>query len=1803
LSEPKSYRISPETYRLLAENRDFYKSLRELQDKKETPLRPQAKGADARAESKLRDNGDVEVSLILPIDDNGDPSDGRLYVKDTFVFDPSESVLKSYQRSFENNLKGGEEWKGWLEKYQALAKQEHRPITNPEVQVFAQRVARSYSRPITDSAANTLPEIKAAFTEEGRILATTNQQVLDLDAGLQLKIKDTLNYYSLTKRDGKLEVTLQLSVDDDKDAADGRILLRDKFILNGETLAFERLERQWSLAPESTEAPRFTDALASLQAKPDPAPEAAEAFITKLLPALLPKGPSDLSPALSLMGAPIKIPYGSRQSFAKGGDPAALQSAAKFSLETMQVVAQEQLAQRIDEGRGWASFGNKIDPAAERGAIDSLFKKAAALSAEQPGADPFALLRGLSLDSEGQRLRDRMLGDKVMVELNDLAKEPDPALRSASLAAFARQRLLTESGLGQSAATIAEALKNDPPTRRTAEDILAILEGKGNFGQKVGYILPRFSQEVSKPSMLLGMAAAPFLGTAFELGGLKLGLQLAKGGQLGWKARGLATLAGMSGEALAFTGIHKTIDSLNHDPSKVWENTGGEILSSILLFGAMRTAHLGSGFATARMAEGRLGSLFGKRLGEAGYSGFGITPFGRILEGRFAAAAGAGIPTLTTTGRFASGLLNHGSGILGMQLSGSASRSLGLTPGNGQSFGANFFDATVGYGQAMVGFNLANAATHGKLQPAVSEFKLRVAGMPSGNIERAEAGRPANPEAAPVEGDPERTLVDPPREADPQGAQDPAAPVPSAVEPEVQGGRIREADFASLEGAFRAAGWSPGMQAELSTFVRENFSNDPLHHYAVFGSTQYSEAQILEGLPALLFRLSEAGFDVEDQLRYIQSSREIGSDLGEFLLQSPAMIGVLRANGLDAGQIDSVVANLREDSIRSYQQFRHAVDNHHCVVWRPGMASEFPKIISGLGKLVESGFSARQKTDFLLKSRLSYRAMENFSQALPMVKDWMATEGWSADHALQYLINYSLSFERSRFDAAAVRLQLARHGFGPDFQAEILANLSQFKEYKPQDREIHNLGTLLDFLASRGWSARDSFQVLNSLAKEGGDKTFLQLPSLQWLIQTLEQQWPAPEVKDLVFAFTEHPGSTPDALFYEIGALIPGLESQGWERPAISHFLKQMAEKANGDFHLALEIFKKISQDSPRQEQQKVAGDFLAILSHCNPYNRHQVMSLFQKWGRLFQALGPAFFPSHLELYATVMERWPRIGYSALSNLMEATDAGTISPDLMLHKTWILNFIEKTHAFNPVHYRIYLTEGDRFLEQMSGYAGRILAEDFGVDEVQNLIAHYDRVLEPSSAQRRRPRAAWQHEHDNVSEGERLLLGLIQRVSPASGVSFARDGEMMRLLRQVIAAGDLRSHVPEAWRGKVVSFEMNRGGMDLKPGERLDPEGKIKGLLGQFRLQSGEQEPSHDALTEAMIAYLASGRNPTERQRLRSILFKRAAASEELRGKLQNITELDFTSLTVLQEIFTDADNLPKFLKEAFEHVPRGRGLVTQLGAAISFVGDGDGVVKQIKKLAQNQNIPAERRKEILTNLLKVYKPEGIEEKILSRPDLPQEIKDEIESVIGERPDLTPREIIEEVLQEPRQLIEAEKNKYQYQNQGVQKIGLRAVKGPAFGLHGFLSGVCVAPDIDLWKNPNFKLLAITDENETQALGYIHVYETVIGNKRYLTLPGINPSAEYVGAFSRKQASVLFQKLMAGVKDFAQAGGYDGVYIPKDTVIHSNRGYIQDAIQRAVYPTKAIPTVHWNKLPRPYPFSQVFVVWEKGNPQQP
>ncbi|HEX5034576.1 MAG TPA: hypothetical protein VFW62_08860, partial [bacterium] len=290
-----------------------------------------------------------------------------------------------------------------------------------------------------------------------------------------------------------------------------------------------------------------------------------------------------------------------------------------------------------------------------------------------------------------------------------------------------------------------------------AGKLLDLANGKANFGDKLEMTLGHFQHEVTKPSMLVGMMAAPFAGAAFEAGalrGFKRLYDAQKIQSIGRAAKIGSSIWGSFGESVAFTAMHRGFERLSHGSDRTWNGAGEEIKSSMLMFVGMRAVHAGTGWASSRAAEGKFNFKvrereirFGGREGTAAHGPnlFQPTPTGRLLMGNpWVPEAGVGAPTLTKLGQFSAGAANHLGSIFAMQASNAISREAGWMPKNDQTFAANFFDATVMYGQAMVGFNLANRATMGRLQPALGEVKMRIEGFdPKANYAPIAPERPA----------------------------------------------------------------------------------------------------------------------------------------------------------------------------------------------------------------------------------------------------------------------------------------------------------------------------------------------------------------------------------------------------------------------------------------------------------------------------------------------------------------------------------------------------------------------------------------------------------------------------------------------------------------------------------------------------------------------------------------------------------------------------------------------------------------------------------------------------------------------------------------------------------------------------------------------------------------------------------------------------------------------------------------------------------------------------------------------------
>ncbi|MDL1871665.1 FHA domain-containing protein [Deltaproteobacteria bacterium PRO3] len=737
---------------MLRKNKDFFEQISALhaEGPEQIPLNIQGKDPEARTEAKIQANGDVEVTFVYPLDDNSEAGDGRIYLRDTFLFDSAEQRLKSFQRSAEYNGKGQGQWQAWLEKYKAALAAAPLKAEDEKVQKFAQAVGRSFGRPVTDEDGATLPEIREVLAKDPSYIKAANalyQNLREQNPQLPefvLKVKDKRNFITILPGEENFEVVFNFAFDSDADPANGRILFKERFLLDPKTLAFKEVKRSWELAPEAGENAELAAAVESLKQAAPPTSEEAGKFIQGMLPVLLSGADRDAANGLPKLIAPMSLPKDYRSPLAKrladetqglSATPAGVVEA----LEAMAAVSHSSLSRRHDASLGWWDRRVRgkapVDAAREEGAIQSLFQKAAEHLKATPSRSALEVLQTLKLEGTEAALRDRLVADPRIAKLDAIGREGDEALRAREFLAFARADLSDQFEYAGAAVAIAQRLRGVEGVKAGAEQILAVAEGKGPLGAKMEILTPRFVKHVADWKMLVAMGAAPIAGTLFEAGSLRLMATAGKLRSVGKAGRFAASVGGLGFEAGAFTAVHRGLESAVHDPAKAWAHAPQEILGAALLFGAMRFGHGISGRITRQMADGKWGTLFGGKTAGEGM-GFVTSPTGRILEDQLMTGS------LTPWGTRLSSLVNHGSGVTAMYAAGAMGRKLGIHPDDKRNLGEHWFEAALMYTQAAAGFSLANKLTGGRLQATLAELKVRTANLAQGNAEAPAAEKP-----------------------------------------------------------------------------------------------------------------------------------------------------------------------------------------------------------------------------------------------------------------------------------------------------------------------------------------------------------------------------------------------------------------------------------------------------------------------------------------------------------------------------------------------------------------------------------------------------------------------------------------------------------------------------------------------------------------------------------------------------------------------------------------------------------------------------------------------------------------------------------------------------------------------------------------------------------------------------------------------------------------------------------------------------------------------------------------------------
>ncbi len=827
----------------------------------------------------------------------------------------------------------------------------------------------------------------------------------------------------------------------------------------------------------------------------------------------------------------------------------------------------------------------------------------------------------------------------------------------------------------------------------------------------------------------------------------------------------------------------------------------------------------------------------------------------------------------------------------------------------------------------------------------------------------------------------------------------------------------------------------------------------------------------------------------------------------------------------------------------------------------------FKAIPNAIQCLANTGWTEQQKLTLLtqLAENAGLRVGWEWGALTTTLREWEAT-GWSSMQKYNLLTKLAAQ-TNNPFDLHCRALLTALRALQEaDWHIEQQYHFLTCLAEKPTDdfKQLFDcVPSVVTRISTLGWSVRQQYQFLTLLVrdlKRNAGQVLNKLPDV--LITLRDKGWNFEQQDQLVTLVAQSGHANLHYLHFAIKGL-----SRCWMSSAEQfYYLVSVTRRAGQGAGAAYQILDWLFLNLDRHSGPTMADHFLRFLSGLNDYNAWQVLNELNNHREFFtKTLTPSQLTQHLSLYAEIFARWPRLGFNIMEGLIEATKAGILPKELDREKDSIFALVEKTHGFHPSIYKAYRQRGEALFEELAGYVSKILDDDFGLAEMQKI----------------------QDEH-----GEEFLLGVIQMASPTSGASYVKREEHLDLLRKIRTAGDLRAHVPSSWKGKLETFEQELGQWQIRTGENADPLGKVSAMLARLRSRKGQEPVTQDQLVTVLADYL-NAKTPEERsvkhQSVLALLYKLAGQDDALREKIERIHSLDYTALTLLEQLFSDKDLLQKILADALNQVPND--VLASQAKKQPLEGNAQKLIKAIKDL-WNKALPTDKKILILGNMLASYHPADIAEKIIPRVD--GTLRLAITSAMEAVPVTNKNCILQELLEEPLRLIRTERKKYTYTNAGRITVGLRAVKGPAFGLHGLSSGVCTARDTALWKNPSFKLLAITDETHHEAVGYIHVFETTIAGKKYLTLPGINPSVEFL---SRIDAATFYNNLMNQVIKFAIAGGYAGVYLPTDPSILSNRSDIVRQVVREKYRLRTIPEIKWNTTPRPYRFSEVYVVWER------
>jgi|GEM_PF-2803296 len=591
------------------------------------------------------------------------------------------------------------------------------------------------------------------------------------------------------------------------------------------------------------------------------------------------------------------------------------------------------------------------------------------------------------------------------------------------------------------------------------------------------------------------------------------------------------------------------------------------------------------------------------------------------------------------------------------------------------------------------------------------------------------------------------------------------------------------------------------------------------------------------------------------------------------------------------------------------------------------------------------------------------------------------------------------------------------------------------------------------------------------------------------------------------------------------------------------------------------------------------------IISACkrtNEYNRERIMELLcEAYPEVIQAKPNADYLKVLDFALEVLNKEARLANHILEGILEAIKQGSLDPaDLENRKEEIFSFIGLTHSFSPALFRLYQQQGEHGLSEIFVFAGQVLQDRVGEEEFIEL----EDILRAKGIT-----------EDALNE---TVVASIQIALSSSGASFVKKDEIIGLYRKYRESGDRRQDIPEELRdkdfgsGRKIPLVEYR----LKDGEVFDPGRAIHDIISGLRnkdrdVNAGKKEEAEardrtsfkDSLTAWLRDYSDNGK-----QNAALKAFYAWASHNDLLGEKIDAISGDYSAVALLEPLFTDKDNLSVLVREVSKDI--GEAGFPDKAARVE---DGARMAKQLRQIWRDPRL--EKRQKGLRALLSRFSRADIETKILPAVDDAQ-LRQAVREVIktgwqGNK--VSEAEIVARLFAEPYAQIAAEKQKFEVQDKGEVDLEFRVVKGIPYGLWGLNAGVCIATDLELWQKKEFMLLAMIDKNTKKVCGFAHLFSADDNGKNILTVPGIEPSVEFLSEVKPEAVYPLIEEALIGV---AKAGGYEGVYLPVEPNILSNRPDIGKIAAKKYAGHKTdIARVDWNTLPQEYPFSEVYEIW--------